>query len=41
MSNIFKEFKKMEVIMYEERKIKIEEMRILKEKENKANPLAG
>jgi hypothetical protein len=40
MSNIFKDFKKMEVIMYEERKKKLEDMRIVNEKETKANPLA-
>lgn len=41
MSNIFKDFKKMEVIMYEERKTKLEEIRIVNEKEAKANPLAS
>lgn len=40
MSHIFKDFKKMEVLIYEERKTKIEEMKILKEEELKNNPLA-
>lgn len=41
MSNLFKDFKKMEILTYNERKIKIEKMRILKEKENKANPISA
>ena len=30
----------MEVVMYEERKVRLEEMKILREKEVKTNPLA-
>jgi hypothetical protein len=38
MSNIFKDFLKFEVVMYEIRKVKLEERRILQEKETKNNP---
>jgi len=38
MTEIFKDFKRMEVLMIEERKKKMEEIRILKEKESKNNP---
>lgn len=38
MSNIFKDFQKFEVVMYEIRKVKLEERRILQEKETKNNP---
>lgn len=38
MTEIFKDFKRMEVLMTEERKKKLEEVRILKEKEAKNNP---
>ena len=38
MTEIFKDFKRMEVLMTDERKKKLEEIRILKEKETKNNP---
>lgn len=39
MTEILKNFRRMSVEMQEERKKKLEDMRILKEKEAKANPL--
>jgi len=38
MTEIFKDFKRMEVLMIEERKKKMEEIRILREKETRNNP---
>lgn len=38
MTELLKDFKRMEVVMYDERKKRLEEMRILREKEMKANP---
>lgn len=40
MAELLRDFKRMEVVMYEERKVRLEEMKILREKEVKANPLA-
>jgi len=38
MTELLKDFKRMEVVMFEERKRRLEEMKILREKEMKANP---
>ena len=40
MAELLRDFKRMEVVMYEERKVRLEEMKILREKEVKTNPLA-
>lgn len=40
MNEIFKDFKRMEVLMIDERKKKLEEIRILREKETRNNPHA-
>ena len=40
MTELLRDFKRMEVVMYEERKVRLEEFKILREKELKANPLA-
>ena len=39
MVGVIKEFKRAEIIMHEERKKKIEERKILNEKDSKANPM--
>ena len=40
MAELLRDFKRMEVVMFEERKVRLEEMKILREKEVKTNPLA-
>ena len=40
MAELLRDFKRMEVVMYEERKVRLEEKKILREKEIKTNPLA-
>jgi len=39
MTEILKDFKRMQVIMSQERRDKLEELRLLKEKEMKNNPM--